>query len=273
LEAETLQIQCALCEKFKPEDAEFWNIEHIIPRKFGNYGDNGAVLEYKICRCCNGYLGKSVDAPFMNEVTSREIDMMYAMKPKNPKTKVTGSGVVVRYKTTIAHLLMCIKIAFETHVKFLDEKYRDTTFHALRQLLLGIISNHRTFTSSIKSKQTFGKIIVDEAWADPWQTIATLKNAAVIDENVFRLDEVTANSDEIVAKVKSRSKKGSYASLIQLGCWNFGIGVMICLQSLPPIVIRVSNKADRYVLEYGCDCIHVMYLRGIRHWVGCENGE
>lgn len=270
METETPLIQCALCEEFKPKDKEFWNVEHIIPRKFGNYSKSGAVLEYIICKCCNDFLGKSIDAPFLNEVKAREIDRMYAKHPKRATTKTTGSGVIIRYKTTVAHLFMCIKIAFETHIKFLDVKYRDTTFHTLRQLLLDIICDYKNFTNSIKNLPA-ASMTVDEIWADPEQLIVASKHTAVIYENVFRLDEVSTNSDEIIAKVKSRSEKKLYASLIQLGYWKFGIAVMICLQCLPPIVIRVSNEMDRYELEYGCDCIYIMDVRSSGHWIACEN--
>ena len=264
-------IFCVHCNKFKPASAFNRTGEHILPLGFGNDGKTEAVLKDTICLCCNKNFGDIIDKPFIRYVTSRKIATSYGMKRRKKRNNlvVTGSGIVVEYKTSIVHLIECIKIAYETHIKFLNEGYRDETFFTLQKLLSDLISDYYLLRNALKGK-TSHRITLEQIWAD---AIPISKYFDVIYENVFRLDRVVTNSDDIIAEVTSRSKKGNYASLIQLGCWNFGIAVMVCLQSLPPLVIRVSNEVDKYISEFGRDCVHIMDLRSTDKWVGSENPQ
>jgi len=266
----TDKLCCIQCGKWKPV-SEF-NLEHILPRGFGNDGETEAVLEKKICKSCNDSYGKAIDKPFLRHVFSREIEKNHGMKRRHPKNKieVTGSGVSVMHATTIAHVFECIKIAFETHIRFLGDEYRDNVFYGLRHLLSDIIAGYEILRKDLKGRLSKG-VTLDKVWAEIGQAAIFSKHYGVICRNIYRLDRISDNYDEVIAKIESRSGENSYASLIQLGCWNFGIAVMVCLQSLPSMVVCVSNEVDRYINEYGRDGIHVMDLRSSGKWVGFES--
>lgn len=268
---EFLCVQCAT----KKHTTEFNKKgEHILPFGFGNDGKTDAVLKNQICLNCNQNYGLAIDKPFLRHVKSRDIQNTHSMKRRHAKTElqITGGGVIVRYGTSTAHLLECIKIAFETHVKFLSEEYRDDVFQTLHQLLNDIIAGYNDLRISMKNQVSHGRTF-DAVWADTGQGIIIAKYFNIINNSVYRLDEITSNSAEIVREMKSRSKDNSYASLIQLGCFKFGVAAMICLQSLPPLVVHVCNQRDRYINEFGINSIHVMDLRSSLKWVGIENQE
>jgi len=265
------EILCVQCETYKQKNEFDKRGEHILPRGFGNDGETEAKLIDKICAKCNNDYANAIDTPFLRHVTSREIEKTYAMKRRNKKKDqiITGSGVIVEYNTTTAHLFECIKIAFETHIKFLREEYRDDVFYTLHKLLSDTIDEYSN-TSKIKRTDLRYERDLNEIWADTMQPLMAIKYFDVICKNIFRLDRVAENSNEIVTELETRSETGTYASLIQLGYWTLGICVMVCLQSLPPIVVRVSNEIDRYVNDFGRECVHVMDLRSNEKWVGCE---
>jgi len=236
--------------------------EHILPKGFGNDGETDAVLKGKICTSWNKKFGDKIDMPFLRQINSREIARTRGMKRRHPENDahVIGSGMIVRYKTSIAHLFECIKIAFETHIKFLGNDYRDNIFDVWHKILLEITIDDYTNKGQKTSIELQQFLMCQKYWN-------------IIQNNIYNLDEIATNSVDIASKVKERSQVGSYASLIQLGCWSFGVAVMVYLQSLPPLVIRVSNEIDRYVKDYGHDGIHVMDLRTAEKWVGFESRE
>ena len=230
------------------------------------------MLKNKICFVCNQKYGDAIDKPFLRHVSIRDIQKKHGMKRRHPNTdlKVTGSGVIVRYETIVAHLFECVKIAFETHIKFLGEEYRDDLFNVLRSLLLSIIEDYDNLQVMLKNQEPHGRSM-DEVWAETWQSRIFSKYVTIINQNIFRLDEVTENPAEIITEIESRRVEGSYASLIQLSCWNFGVAVMICLQSLSPLVIRVCNQKDRYIRDFGHGYKQVMDLRSAEKLVSSEN--
>lgn len=262
------EVRCVLCEKYKPKTAHFWDKEDIVPVGFGN-DNKTAILEYKICKYCNNFLGNSIDTPFLRNVKSREIERNHGIKPrkKRDKREEYGSGIFVGYKTFAAHLFECIKIAFETHVMFLGDEYRDDTFHVLRKLLLDVITEY----DNLRARQPILGRNTNEKWSDIDQLIVAIKYFQIINNHVYRLDEIVSNIIDIENEFQSRSGKGSYANLVQLCCMNSGIYALILLQSLPPIAVRVSNELDRYIKEYGKKGIHVIDLRSIEKWAGYEN--
>jgi hypothetical protein len=262
---------CILCEEYKPISKALWGEEHILPFGFGNDGKTDATLKYKICKACNSTLGDVVVKPFLRNVISREIAQKHGMKRrKKSSPHISGSSFVIRYKTTSAHLLMCIVIALETHMKFLSVEYRDDTFHLLRKIILNTISDFTRLRNILKSRTSHIRTL-EQIWADTTQGISLLQYPDTVYNHVYNLDEVASNVNEIIADVRLRSSDGSYASVIQLGCWNFGIAVMICLQSLPSIVVCVSKETVRYINEFGSDCLHIMDLRSAEKWVGQEH--
>lgn len=246
--------------------------EHIIPYGYGNDGTTEAILKNKICAKCNQDYGNVIDRPFLRYVMSRKIQKDYNMKRRHNESEplITGSGIVIRYATSIAHIFESIKIAFETHIKFLHSGYRDDVFYMHKKFLNDVIQDYTNMKVYMKShshrRRTF-----DEIWADTGQGTLFSKYSDIINRNIYRLDEVTNNSAEIIAILKNRSSEGSYSSLIQLSCWNFGLGVMICLQSLPPIIVKVCSKKDLYIKEFGHECAHVMDIRKNEKGVGIED--
>jgi len=42
------------------------------------------------------------------------------------------------------------------------------------------------------------------------------------------------------------------------------------LQSLPPIVVCISNEIDKYINAFGRNCLHIMDLRSTEKWIGRE---
>ena len=79
-------IQCCLCLEWKPKTKEFWDIEHIVPWGFGNDKKSSqAILEYKICICCNKLFGKYIDEPFLQYVETRSIKRNFGMKRRKSK--------------------------------------------------------------------------------------------------------------------------------------------------------------------------------------------
>jgi len=262
-------IKCVLCEKEKPQTVEYWNKYHILPYAFGNDGVTDAILIDKICMGCNSSLEKCIERPFLRAINSRSIEGLYGMmrRKKKGERKITGGSVFVKYNTITAHIFLCIKIAFETHIKFLDHTYRSEIFHILRKLLLSTMQQCDDLRANhtIKSNYNF-----DYFWADSGQTLVATNHFNDINKYVHKLSAVSTNSDEVIKSMALRSKHGSYASLIQLGSWNFGIAVTICLQSMVPLVIIVSDDNNKYIKEYGRTCIHYMDLRSNAKLVGCE---
>lgn len=255
----------------KPITKEHWNKEHIVSYGFGNDGETDAILEYKICKECNSRLGNSIETPFLRHVQSRQIQLDTGMKRRHAKQepRITGSGVVVRFVTAGVHLYECIKIAFETHIKFLDDTFRDNTFSGLRQLLLNILNEYDMTREWYKALDA-NKRPWDEFGAETGQSVLFSKYAQTIHSYVFRLDELVTNSEDILSDLNTRSAKGSYASLVQLCCLCDKQFVLVCLQSLPPLAVLVSNQTDQYVKKYGRDGIFVMDLRSDKKWVGFE---
>lgn len=147
------KIFCVQCETSKQASEFDRKGEHILPRGFGNDGEQPVVLKDKICHECNQDYGKVIDQPFLRCVTSREIQKEHGMKRRKEKNTliITGSGVIAEYKTTTAHLFECIKIAFGTHILILGEEYRDNIFHSLRKVLSDTIIEYNTLKENLKS--------------------------------------------------------------------------------------------------------------------------
>ena len=263
---------CIQCETCKPLSAFGKKGEHIIPRGFGNDGGPPFVLKKSICLDCNQRYGNAIDQPFLRHVTSREIEKNYGMKRRHSGTNIetNGSGFLIRYETTAAHILECVKIAFETHIFFLGEKYRDETFQLLRQFLHNIIVGYDELRIGLKGQCSHRRTL-DHVWADTGQPAMISKNFDVVSKYIYRLDEIASNSTEVLSAVKERSADASYASLVQLGCCNIGVAVLICLQSLPPIVVHVCNQKKQYIEDFGYEHIFVADLRSNSKWIGSED--
>jgi hypothetical protein len=180
------------------------------------------------------------------------------MKRRKEKKEplIEGSGFAVHYKTFSSHLFECIKIAFETHVKFLDSQYRDQAFEALRDILQDVINPPKVEYRI--HKETIQAAFFQRHWPS-------------ISSHIFRLDEVISNAKEFSAEIRNRSSEGSYASLVQMGCFVSGIFVIVALQSLPTLAIKVSNEVERYIESYGKNRIFVMDLRSSQKWIGYED--
>jgi len=241
--------KCCLCEKTKPRTKDYWNKEHIIPRGFGNDGVTEAVLEYSICKTCNDLLRKYVDRPFLRHVESRRIENECGMRRRHPESeeRVEGSGVIVVYQTTISHLLICMKIAFETHMKFLGEEYRDSAFQRLRDILWTIMNPPQT--SYPLHNETIQAAQISKLYPS-------------ILQSVVPLDKLVGNADSVVNEAKKGKEKVPYSHLLQLACLDTGargIYVLVLLESLPPLAVRVSNEIERYISTYGRERTFLFY--------------
>jgi|GEM_PF-3920050 len=261
-QASETEIQCVLCEKWKPQTKEFWNKEHIVPKKFGNNGDNTpALLENKICKDCNSGLGDSIDKHFLRYSKSREIRSNHGMKCGD-SDRETGSSFLTEYNTYTVHLLECIKIAFESHVKFFSSEYRDDVFHTLRKLLLYTMEAYKKYDTSPSDDEDDYVADKDDSWANIGQGIVIAENINIIHNHVYKSDYIIDNYADFIKELKARSSHGTYANLVQI-CrnGNFGIFALVGLQSWEPLAIRISNNGSGYAKDFGPDCAHVMDLR------------
>jgi len=171
------------------------------------------------------------------------------MKRRHPgsEEKVEGSGVLVAYQTTVSHLLICIKIAFETHLKFLGEGYRDVAFQCLRDILWTIMNPPK---------------IPYPIHYETVQAAITSKLYPSILQSVVPLDKLVGNANAVVDEARKGSGKGSYSHLVQIACLDIGargIYVLVLLESLPPLVVHVSNEVERYISAYGKERTFLFY--------------
>ena len=153
---------------------------------------------------------------------------------------------------------MCLKIAFLTHIKFLNESYRDNTYEQLRILIKALIDELNM------SKQNGGRLEIT-------QTILACKYYNIITKIIFNLNQITENHNDITSQIIKRSHEGFHSSLIQLNCFSSDLYVFIFLQSLPPFAVLVSNATENYIKEYGKNNIFVMDINKDEIWVGTEN--
>ena len=253
-------IQCCFCLEFKPKTKEFWNIEHIIPWSFGNSKNSSqAILEYKICICCNQLFGEYIDEPFLKNVETRCIRNKLGMKRRNKKKPelIAGSGVSTFYCTFTSHLFVCLKIAFLTHIKFLSEEFRDKTFEQLRFLLKTLIDE------MIMVKPCGIRLEIT-------QTSLAIKYYSQITKSIFNLSQIIDNHIDVTNQSINRSRDGFHSSLIQLMYFSSGLYVLVFLQSLRPFAILVTNEKEKYKIEYGQNSIFVMDINTDEIWVGAE---
>jgi len=269
------KAKCTVCCIEKPATGKFWNDEHIIPAGFGNaFQDTKCKLpqrDYLLCRKCNEVFNWFFDEPFLKWHQTVEIREETSMQGRAKSTGnlaadagaafIAGCGPL----TVSNYLLECLKIAFESHLKFLSVDYRDNVFCYLQQLMSkaeSVYNSIVTLNQKIRTCTAHGSLL---SW---WSAIINPRWMVLYPEEIF------INEAEISDTIQMRSNTGEYASLVFIlpNTTNKCVLCAIYLQSLPPVVVRISNSYDRFISEYGTQGQHIMDLRTAQTWVGFENG-